>query len=186
MVVEPGLVELSLTAGGGAGISIERRVSSLVGVEFGITAIGTNIDLSAGVQARSAFTSTDILMMAPLTLGANFHFVKNGPVDVYAGPMLAYARYSELSTYAGVDFHWWPWIDGDGATAEVRATENSELTWGARAGLGVFFGSKRKWSAQFALTFLDATYTFEQESQPGKTSISLDPLIFGLGFGFRF
>jgi len=186
VTVEPGYVNASIGAGGGGSVSLERRVTPLIGLEFGIAATGSNIDLSAGVGAKSAFVSTDILMMAPLTLGANFHFVNDGPIDVYAGPLLAYNRYSELSVRTGVDFPWWPWGDEDWATASVRTTENSELTWGARAGLGVFFGKGRRWSAQFALTYLDATYEFKQESEPGRASISLDPLMFGFGVGFQF
>jgi outer membrane protein W len=183
---DPGSVNLNLNAGGGGGVNLERQVSPLVGVEFGISTIGSNIGLSTGAGTKHAFTSTDILIMTPLTLGVNFHVANGGPVDVYAGPLLAYNRYSELSVRTGVDFPWWPWGDDDSATTAVRWTDSSELTWGARAGLGVFFGKKRKWSAEFSLTYLDATYEAERESDSARTSISLDPLMFGFGFGFRF
>lgn len=186
VTVEPGYVSASLGAGGGGSVSLERRVSPVVGVEFGFTSTASNLDVSAGARAKSAFTSTDMLIMTPLTLGANFHFVNEGPVDVYAGPLLAYNRYGELSVRTGVDFPWWPWGDGDWAGTAVRWKESSELTWGARAGLGIFFGKKRKWSGQFALTYLEATYEPQDESGPERASISLDPLMFGFGFGFRF
>jgi outer membrane protein W len=184
--VEPGLVSASIDGGGGGSISLERRVSPLIGVEFGFTSTVSNFDVSAGARAKSAFTATDMLVMTPLTLGANFHFVNDGPIDVYAGPLVAYNRYSELSIRTGVDFPWWPWGGEDWNVATVRWTDSSELTWGARAGLGLFFGKKRKWSAQFALTYLDATYELQGESEPGRASIALDPLMFGFGFGFRF
>lgn len=186
VTVEPGYVSASIGGGGGGSVSLERRVSTLVGVEFGFTSTASNLDVSAGVAAKSAFTSTDMLIMTPLTLGANFHVVNDGPVDVYVGPLVAYNRYSELSVRTGVDFPWWPWGDGDQAGAAVRWRDSSELSWGARAGLGVFFGKKRKWSAEFALTYLEATYEIESDSEPGRASMSLDPLMFGFGVGFRF
>ncbi len=181
---EPGSVSGGVDAGGGGSVSLERRVSPLVGIEFGVAATGLNLNVSAGVGSKSVFTSTEVLVLAPLTLGANFHIVDDGPVDVYAGPLLTYNRFSELTVRTGVDSPWWPWED-DGWTT-VRWTSSSELSWGAHAGLGVYFGSKRKWSAQFALTYLDATYEAERSSDSATTSISIDPLMFGFGFGFRF
>lgn len=184
---EPGSVSGGVDAGGGGSVSLERRVSPLVGIEFGLAATGLSVSVSAGVGTKSTFTSTEVLVMAPLTLGANFHVVDGGPIDVYAGPLLTYNRFSELKVQTGVDFPWWPpWGDEDWAGTGVRWTSSSELSWGAHAGLGVFFGKKRKWSAEFALTYLDATYKAERETDSERTSISLDPLMFGFGFGFRF
>ena len=185
-MVEPGHVSAGVDAGGGGRISLERRVSPLIGVEFGLAATGLAIDVSAGAGAKNAFTSTDALVMTPVTLGANFHFVNDGPIDVYAGPLLTYNRFSKLSVRTGVDFPWWPFGDEDWTTTTIWWTGSSELSWGAHAGLDVFFGKKKKWSAQFALTYLDATYKAEREPDPVMTSVSLDPLMFGFGFGLRF
>jgi outer membrane protein W len=186
VTAQPGYVTAGIDAGGGGCVSLERRVSPLVGIEFGLAATGLNVNVSAGVGGKSAFTSTEVLVMAPLTLGANFHIVNDGPIDVYAGPLLTYNRFSELTVRTGADFPWWPWSDDDWTVASVRWSSSSELSWGAHAGLGVYFGSKRKWSAQFALTYLDATYELERESDSTTASVSLDPLMFGFGFGFRF
>ena len=187
VTAEPGYVSAGIDAGGGGSVSLERRVSPLVGIEFGLAATGLSVSVSAGVGTKSTFTSTEVLVMAPLTLGANFHVLDGGPIDVYAGPLLTYNRFSELKVQTGGDFPWWPpWGDEDWAGTGVRWTSSSELSWGAHAGLGVFFGKKRKWSAEFALTYLDATYDFERDSNSKTASISLDPLMFGFGFGFRF
>jgi outer membrane protein W len=183
--VEPGHVNASLDAGGGGSISLERRISPLIGIEFGITATASNFGLSTGVRGKAIHTSTYMLTMTPVTVGANFHLVDDGPIDVYVGPLLAYARYSELSLRTGTDW-WprWPWWDDDWTTVTLRNEGNSELTWGGRAGLGVFFGKRKKWSGQFTLTYIDATYEFN--NGPERESVSLDPLMFGFGFGFRF
>ena len=184
VTAEPGYVSGGIDAGGGGSVSLERMVSPRIGIEFGFAATGLNFNVSTGVGSKSVFTSTEVLVLAPLTLGANFHIVNDGPIDVYAGPLLTYNRFSELKVRTGVDFPWWPWEDEGWTT--VRWTSSSELSWGARAGLGVYFGSKRKWSAQLALTYLDATYAAERTSDSARTSISIDPLMFGFGFGFRF
>jgi outer membrane protein W len=185
--VEPGLVTSSIDWGGGAGISFERRISPLVGIEFGIAATGSNFNVSSGIGAKDAFVSTDTLFMTPLTLGANFHLVNEGPIDVYAGPLLAYNLYSELTTRTGAGWPGsWPWDGDEWTSVTVRWEANSELSWGARAGLGVFFGKKKKWSGQVALTYLDATYEVDRGTEAGSESISLDPLMLGFGFGLRF
>lgn len=186
VTAEPGHVSAGIDAGGGGSVSLERRISPRIGIEFGVAATGLNVNVSAGAASKNVFTSTEVLVLAPLTLGANFHLVNDGPIDVYLGPLLTYNRFSELTVRTGADFPWWPWSEDEWTTASVRWTSSSELSWGAHAGMGVFFGHKRKWSAQLALTYLDATYEFERESEPGRTSISLDPLMFGFGIGFRF
>lgn len=184
VIAEPGHFSGGIDAGGGGSVSLERRVSPLIGIEFGLAATGLNINVSAGAGAKNVYTSTNVLIMTPLTLGLNFHVADDGPIDVYAGPLLSYNRFGELSASTGVGVPRWPFDDDDWAV--VRWTGSSELSWGAHAGLGVFFGHKRKWSAQFALTYLDATYEAERSSDSATTSISIDPLMFGFGFGFRF
>jgi outer membrane protein W len=182
-------VGTSINAGGGASISLERRLSPLLGIEFGLTAAASNLDLQVGAGIGDVFTSIDMLAIAPLTVGANFHLVQDGPIDVYVGPMLALVRYSELSFRTGVDDHWpwWPWGESPkSATVAVWAKENSEVTWGARLGTGIAFGKNKRWSAQLALSYLDATLDIERISEPGTTSINLDPLMFSFGFGWRF
>ncbi|MGD9253271.1 MAG: hypothetical protein PVG92_05000, partial [Holophagae bacterium] len=114
VVTQPGSAVVSFGAGGGFSVSLERRVSPLVGIEFGVATIGSNIDIRTDSGLKHTGTDVDILIMTPLFVGADFHFVKDGPVDVYAGPLLAYTRYSELSARSWVDDNWWHAKHGDG------------------------------------------------------------------------
>jgi outer membrane protein W len=184
VVTDPDSASLSFSGGGGAAISLERRLSPLLGIEFGIATIGSNIDINTRA-IKHASTDLDILIISPLFVGVNFHFVHDGPVDVYAGPLLAYNRYSELSVESWVDDDWWS-AKHDSGTVTVRSDGDSELTWGVKTGLDVYLGERKRWSLNFALSYLNATYEYERESFADQSSVSLDPLIFGFGAGFRF
>lgn len=176
VAVDPGSVNVSLSGGGGGFISLERRVTPLLGIEFVMTGMGVDMNVSTRAGLKHCDADVDILSMGSLTLGANFHFVNDGPIDVYAGPLLAFNSYNALSVRTGFDDDW----------VSVRTKGDSEFTWGAKAGLDIPLGKKKLWSLGFSLTFINATYEFEQESEPGRASISIDPSIFSFGAGFRF
>jgi outer membrane protein W len=186
VVTQPGSAVVSFDGGGGASVSLERRLSPLVGIEFGVASIGSNIDIRADSGFKHTGTDVDILIMSPLFVGVDFHFINDGPVDVYAGPLLAYTRYSELSARSWVDDDWWHAKHGDGTSVTVRSRIDSELTWGAKVGLDIFLGPRKRWSIQGSLTYLNSTYEFERGAGEHRSTVSLDPLIFGFGAGWRF
>lgn len=179
-------VAIDLGAGGGIGISLERWVSPAVGVEFGLTAAALDSGFRVGAGSGTLGTSTDLLAFASLTVGANFHLVPEGPVDVYAGPMLVLARYSELSIGTGFDdWPWWHHGPAHGSATTVRWKSDSEVTWGARLGAGFSFGRGR-WSLETSVSYLDATYTADGGADTGVSSVDLDPVMVSIGAGFRF
>jgi outer membrane protein W len=188
---EPGsvVVGTDLRVGGGVGVSLERRLNELLGIEFGFTAAGFDFGLSVDAAPAHAGTSLDMLTMAPFTVGANFHLVQEGPVDVYVGPLFGVIRYSELTvrTDTGHEWPWWPWGDaGKSVTAVAWSRESSEFTWGARLGTGIAFGKRSRWSAQLSLTYMDATLDLERDSRSGAAEVTLDPLMFSFGLGWKF
>ncbi len=182
--VNPGNVVVGVNGGGGGFIGIERRASPLVGVDFSMTGIGTDMNISTGVNPHHAWSELNIMAMSLLTLGVNFHFVNEGPIDVYAGPLLSFNRYSNVSVGADTGDCWW-WCEPDHAET-VWMRSDSEFTWGARAGLDIPLGKKKKWTLGCSLTYIDATYEFEPSSQGGPGSLSLDPLMFSFGAGLKF
>jgi opacity protein-like surface antigen len=184
VAVDPGSVDVSLSGGGGGFVSLERRVTPLLGLEFGMTGFGANMNVSTHIGLKHVGAEVDLLSMGALTFGANFHVVKEGGVDVWAGPLLTLNRYSEWSVRSGIDGHWWPSDHDDWVSARVKS--DSEVSWGAKAGIDVFLGKKKKWTLGCSLTYLEATYDFEQGSGSETSSISLDPLLFSFGAGFRF
>jgi outer membrane protein W len=176
-----------LSSGGGGGISLERRINPRFGVELGLAGAGLDFGFRTGVGDGDVSTSTDLLVFTPLTIGANFHLVPEGPVDVYVGPMLVWARYSELEVRTDVDgWPWWPFGTDNAPVAAVTWKSDSELTWGSRLGAGFTFGTRGRWSLETALSFIDATFSARRGSGTEITSVDLDPVIFSVGAGFRF
>lgn len=185
VAVDPGSVDVSLSGGGGGFVSLERKITPLLGLEFGLTGIGANMNVSAG-GLKHWGTDVDALSMGALTLGANFHFVKTGAIDVYAGPMLSFNRYSKWSVRTGGEEDWWPNKHDDEYWVSVNSRDDSELTWGAKAGIDIFLNKKKSWTLSGSLSYIDATYDFEEEAGEGRSSIDLNPIMFGFGVGYRF
>jgi outer membrane protein W len=182
--VDPGSVDVSVSGGGGGFLSFERKMTPLLGIELGLIGMGSDIGVSTGAGLKHIGTEVDLLAMGSLTLGLNFHFVDEGPVELSVGPLISFNRFADVSIRAGFDHPWWP-AKHDGWSS-VRTRSDSELSWGAKAGLDIPIDSKRRWSLGGSLTYLDASYDFERESEPGRSAVSLDPLIFSFGAGFRF
>ena len=122
--------------------------------------------------------------MSALTLGANFRFVRTRAINLYAGPMLAFNRYSQWSVHTGVDDEWWP--DKHDHWVSVQSKSDSELTWGAKIGIDIVLTKRGNWTFGGSLSYMDATYNFDQEEGDGRGSINLDPIMFSFGGGFRF
>jgi len=184
VAVDPGTVDFSLSGGGGGFVSLERKVTPLLGLEFGLIGIGTNMNVSAG-NLKHWGSDVDALSMGALTLGANFHFVKTGAIDIYAGPMLSFNRYSKWSVRTGGD-EWWSNKHDDEYWVSVNSKSDSEITWGAKAGIDIFLNKKKSWTLSGSLSYIDATYDFDDESGEGRGSIDLDPIMFSFGVGYRF
>jgi outer membrane protein W len=180
----PGAAEVRLNGGGGGFVNLEYRTSPLLGIELNLIGMGTNLNVSTGVgRKHTVYSDVDFLTMGSIAIGANFHFVRDGKIDVYAGPLLAFNRYTDIAVRSG--FH-----HGDSHKhdewSSVRWRDDSEVTWGAKAGLDILLGKKQRWSVGFGLTYMDATYTFEDESDSGSSSISFNPVMLSIGGGFRF
>jgi len=186
VAVDPGSVDVRLSGGGGAFANLEYKISPLLGLEFGTTGIGVDMNVSASSGLKHIGTSVDVLSMGALTLGTNFHFARTRTVTAYAGPMLAFNRYSKWSVHTGYDDGWWPAKHDSGDWVSVRSKSDSEVTWGAKIGIDIVLTKRGNWTFGGSLSFLDATYDFNEESGAGHGSVDLDPIMFSFGGGFRF
>ena len=186
IVVDPGTVEVRLSGGGGGFVNLEKEVTPLLGLEFGLIGIGTDMSVSADSGLKHWGTNVEVLSMGALTLGANFHMVKTEAIDVYAGPMLSFNSYNKSSVHAGCDDDWWPNKHHDDHWVSVSSKNDSELTWGAKAGIDIFLNKKKSWTLSGSLSYIDASCEFEEESGQGRSSIDLDPIMFGFGVAYRF
>jgi outer membrane protein W len=182
---DPSTVDVRLSGGGGGFANLEYKLSPLLGLEFGTTALGLDMDVSAGAVKHWG-TEVDLLSMGALTLGTNFHFIRTPSVIVYAGPMIAFNRYSKWTVRTGWDDGWWPGDHHHDEWVSVRSRTDSEVTWGAKIGIDIVLTKRGNWTFGGSLSYLDASYEFEQDDGGGRGSIGLDPLMFSFGGGFRF
>lgn len=182
--IDLGSVDVRLSGGGGAFANLEYKVTPFLGLEFGTTGIGVDMNVSANAGLKHVGADVDVLGMSALTLGANFRFVRTRAINFYAGPMLVFNRYSQWSVYTGVDDEWWP--DKHDHWVSVQSKRDSELTWGAKIGIDIVLTKRGNWTFGGSLSYMDATYNFDQEEGDGCGSINLDPIMFSFGGGFRF
>jgi outer membrane protein W len=182
VTTDPGGVAVDIDGGGGLFVSFERRMTPLLGLEMGLLGTGSDMNISANAGGKHHWDNkNDALAMGSLTIGLNFHIVDSESVDFYAGPLLAFNHYAGVSAHCSDDC-WDKHHDGTTGTT----LSDSEVTWGAKAGVDFLLGQQRRWSVGGSVTYMDATYNFEQKTEPGKTAIDLDPVMLSVGVGFRF
>jgi hypothetical protein len=184
--VDPGSVDVRLSGGGGGFANLEYKVIPFLGLEFGTTTIGADMNVSAHTGLKHIGTDVDVLGMSALTLGANFRFIRTRAINVYAGPMLAFNRYAKWTVHSGVDGGCWPTKHDCDEWVSVRSRSDSELTWGAKLGIDIVLTKRGNWTFGGSISYLDATYNFEEGDEGGRGSINFNPLMFSFGGGFRF
>lgn len=164
------------SATGGVAVSGEYRFTPRLGVELGAIAAGeVDYDFNDSL-------ATETLGFSSISTGLNVHLTPSTKVDVYAGPILAYVSYGDLSYRVPSDDPRVPsswWVPGTSAHLSVGAT----FAFGASLGLDVRFGSR--WSFGTALKYLSA-HLDGTDGGNGRTAIDFNPLIVGLGGGYRF
>jgi outer membrane protein W len=185
VITDPGSVDIKLSSGGGGFALLERKVSPLLGLEFGTTSIALDTNVSTRTGLKHASTEVDFVSMNALTFGANFHFVRSRDVIVYAGPFLSYNRYSKWSVYSGCGDHWCP-TKHDDYWVSIESRSDSEFSWGGKIGLDLILTKRGNWALSGSISYMGATYEFEDDSDLGSGSIDVDPLMFSFGGGFRF
>lgn len=160
-----GSVSVGAEVGGGLGADLEYRASRRLGIDLAVLSaapsFGAHIDIGHGrVRLASGITVT------PITAGLNVHLTPDSRADVYVGPLLAYITYSgaEISIVPGV-------------TQSVG--DNHDMGIGANLGVDVGLGSG-SWSVSAVLRYIETAVNVP----PG--GVGFDPVVFGIGFGYRF
>lgn len=159
-------VTASYDAGFGVGMRGEYKFARQYGVELSALGAGS-VELSAGTAGSYVKAST----AAPVMVGFNFHLTPDRPVDFYVGPMLGLVRYSDVEYRASV-----------GAMSTTVSVDD-DFAWGAIAGLEVPIGDRR-WRMQGSLRYIDTD--IRDSGGPISIDSEFDPLIFSVGFGYRF
>jgi hypothetical protein len=174
LVIEP-------TEAVGLWISYERRFGHLIGLDATLLGADHDVDgtLSGTISLidngnnevlqQESFQATEDLadlQITPLMVGANFHVLRDGAVDLYLGPFLAYVFYGDLD----FGFESIP-IDDD-------------VGFGAVVGVDVPLG-KGGWVFSGAIRYL-TTDAQPSESGPDSMALDVDPWIVQVGAGYRF
>ena len=154
----------------GAGMRAEYRFSERLGVEVGVLGAG-NVDVTSGYFDHSIGSNVEVSGFTPLTLGLNVHLTPDRAVDLYAGPLLALVMYSSVDDWSS---HY---------VGRTNVSVDNDVGWGAILGLDVPLGS-RGWMAQANLRYIDT----DMKNSGGDISLNseFDPVIYSVGFGYRF
>ena len=168
--VGAGAVSVDIDSKAGAGLRLEYRFSPVLGVEFGL--LGTSsFDVNVGNLGDGVGVETGISSFTPLTIGLNYHFPTNNSLDLYAGPFLAFVRDGEVSVQTGT------------CGVVTSETVDTDTSWGVILGIALPLGSGN-WFLQSNLRYVDTD--MKGSTSDGRFESSFDPLIFSIGFGYRF
>ena len=154
----------------GAGVRGEYQFTNMLGVEFGVLG-ASSVDVTSGLFGGTLGTSVEVSSFAPFSVGLNVHLTQGRPIDLYLGPMLALVRYDSVDVRTTI------------GTASTSVSIDNDVGWGAILGLDIPLGGGG-WLIQTNLRYIDT----DIESSGGGIPISseFDPVIFSLGFGYRF
>lgn len=161
----------------GAGIDYERRLTPLIGLDFGFKYFNPDIKLSATLDLTGDGGSSDSFEIKeggkfqPLTAGVMFHVLGGKGLDLYLGPELAYIMYGDVT-----------FTDPSGL-ATLSASFDDEFTYGAKAGLDVPLGEN--WAVGATLEYIMAD---SKVKDTGDMEVKLDPtpFIFMASVGYKF
>ena len=151
----------------GAFVGFEFRFTDLVGLDA--TAIYSNhafndsyTETVDGEVVYENFSSGDASVTS-LLLSANFHFLRNHSLDLYAGPTVGYAMYGDVYDRA----------------------MKSDFSYGAVAGIDVPFGAS-KWMFSSTVRYIKTQAQTEATDPESLLDIPIDPWIVQAGVGFKF
>ncbi len=163
-------ISYASSSGIGLGVDLEYRASKRLGIDFGVLSASPGIEVEVGDQPLTVSASGD-LNVTPIYAGLNIHLTPDSRFDLYIGPYLAYVNYGEFKLAAGPSL------------VESFTTE-SDFGFGGVVGLDIGFGDSQLFLST-TVRYLEATLeATSSDGDPGTTDI--DPMIYGLGIGFRF
>lgn len=159
----------------GYGLALEYRASRRIGWELGVLRARPEIMLHGAVQPGSELSVGERVSFMPVTLGLNLHLTPDGPLDIYAGPVVGYAFFGDL-TYK---------VATEGGEQRIEFRSGNSFAWGATLGADVTLGHGA-WSLGAALTYLDVGWEVTEVASGGSETVDFDPLIATVGLRYRF
>ncbi|MEM7050340.1 MAG: OmpW family outer membrane protein [Acidobacteriota bacterium] len=171
-------LEVDLSGDIGFGAAIERRYGERWGVE--LSALTTEVESRIDLTGLN-FEAVDVtdFRFVPVTLGLNYHVDVGERADFYFGPLVGHATYGDLEAFVDAVF-----AADLGLGPGVRVELEDDIVYGAQVGLDVPVGASG-WGFNSSLRYLVAELEGE-DSEPGDSTIDLDPLIATAGLSYRF
>lgn len=151
--------------GYGVGLSLERRLGAVLGVEAAVMVGRGDSEYTLNDRGTTGSASHTVTFQA-LTLGPNFHLLGCGGADLYIGPFAGYGGFADPNYWVGEH--------------RFVASFDRRFLWGAQIGLDVPFRADSPWGFHGGLRYVD----FSQDTDAG--SLAVDPLLVELGLAYRF
>jgi len=152
-----------------------------LGLEFGLLG-GADSDYTVAFDA-GAIAVNNTMAFDAACAGLNIHLTPESKADLYAGPFVAYVSYSDIFVGVAGGPPWSPGVPGS-----VAVNFDNEITLGAGIGVDVPI-SQSHWIFNAAVKYLaaspDTTLNWIGVGNQLE-STTVDPLMVGLGFGYRF
>lgn len=180
IVTGPGIaVSSDNDTGTGGGINAEYRFTPRLGLELGavVGAHGDFVVIAGGPGVR--WKVSDTLTMSTACAGLNVHLAPAAQVDVYAGPLLALVSYNNMNiAYDPTG------LQPDDFPITAHLTIDDDVALGLNFGLDVPLGES-DWifntNVRYLVTSMDASVAGGRVE-----TVDYDPLLVGVGFGYRF
>ena len=155
----------------GMGVSLEYQFSNRLGVDLGIMSGAPNVKLSADIPEFGQVSFKDSMSTTIVNLDLLVHLTPSSPtLDFYVGAGAAKASYGDLN-YNVLD------VDN----LELRVDD--DLTWSARAGIDISFGSDSKWAAFGGLRYMPSQIKVWEPDDGPNDSETFDYNIFNFNVG---
>lgn len=161
----PGDERFGVTNGYGIGGSVERRFTDLIGLEAGLMFGRGSSDYDITLRDGRQESDSHSVNFYALTVGPNFHLTRCSSVDVYVGPFIGYGGFGDPNYWA-FDHHF-------------HADFSGKFIYGAQLGLDLPLRNG-PWGFHTGLRW----FRLDQDTDAGD--LSVDPLIFELGFTYGF
>jgi opacity protein-like surface antigen len=159
----------------GVSLGLERRITNLLGLEFGLDASRPQTRISVEPPGADPISDTDRMDLWTVRAGLNLHLLPRGSFDLYLGPTVAW-----LYTPGSVTFR--AEVAGHASTVTIDA--DNSFGWGGTAGADVDVGGG--WTLNVSYTYLKAEMDFSDREHPEKRTLDLDPSMLRFGVGVRF
>jgi len=166
----PRRVELIVDDGTGFGVSLEYRMSCLLGLEAGY--LNTPLDSMFMFDSDTEWLmASDKMPTGFATLGLNFHLTPKKRVDLFLGPVLGFVDYGTVNYNLG------------GTIGPISDNLDEDFGIGLRAGIDVPFQKNGPWALTAGLHWFPS---LDAKSVIRPLNVAVNPKIASLGLAYRF